>query len=504
MLWVFGRRDLEEEAWVRVKGLPLSLWTPSILRRVGDECGGFVAMDGPTERMEDLRWARLLVKTKRGTWPSSIEIEVEKITYLLPIWWEAMPLIRKKTEVYQSAEGCEEGDDGDARAGRRVEEWSSAGIEAQLRSDDVMDGLPDGKGRVLSGGGIQFGSLTRESENRADEGSNPSGPNGPIVRCSFRREGGPSPIPIFGSGASKLASSGGLGPMGRQKGPKGKEKALEESYGPRARLSMDLRVFSGPSSSGLQEKGAQRGGPPQRSGPKESNSGLLGVSTLSGLLVDANIELEFLRVREMETEIVQKANSLEELVDSALHKEVMRYEVLSSLGGLRVSGNSSSSMITLGRTPEGEFFDHSGEVREICQIDNDSQGQEAEGTRAYGSACWELVEFKGAQATAREQEGGSSQNEIQDERGEEDLDWQESSLVRFSHFLGFSTDGLENEILNFLTKIKKRREKIHSKGLLEKSRFERELKRLECSVNYEGDGKKKGSIQGKGMQMIIA
>ena len=46
--------DLEEEAWVRVKGLPLSLWTPSILRKVGDVCGGFVAMDGPTERMEDL------------------------------------------------------------------------------------------------------------------------------------------------------------------------------------------------------------------------------------------------------------------------------------------------------------------------------------------------------------------------------------------------------------------------------------------------------------------
>ncbi|RVW27487.1 hypothetical protein CK203_092042 [Vitis vinifera] len=352
-----------------VKGLPLSLWTPSILRRVGDECGGFVAMDGPTERMEDLRWARLLVKTKRGMWPSSIEIEVEKTTFLLPMWWEAMSLIRKKSEVCRSAEGCEEGDDGDARAGRRVEEWSSAGIKAQLRSDDVMDGLPDGKGRVLSGGRIQFGSLIRESENRADEGSNPSGPNGPIVRCSFRREGGPSPIPIFGSGASKLASSGGLGPMGRQKGPKGKEKALEESYGPRARLSMDQRVCSGPSSSGLQEKGAQRGGPPQRSGSKESNSGPLGVSAQSGLLVDANIELEFLRVREMETEIVQKANSLEELVDSALHKEVMRYEALSSLGGLRVSGNSSSSsMITLGRTPEGEFFDHSGEVREFVKL----------------------------------------------------------------------------------------------------------------------------------------
>ena len=209
----------------------------------------------------------------------------------------------------------------------------------------------------------------------------------------------------------------------------------------------------------------------------------------SGLFGEANIELEFLRAREKETEIAQKANPLEALVDSALQNEAMRYEALSSLGGLWDSGNPSlSSLLSLDQTPEGEFFDHSGKAREICQFDRDSQGQEAKDTRPNGSVCWELVEFKGALATAREQEGGSSQDEVQDERGEKDLDWQESSLARFSHFLGFSTDGMEKEILNFLSKIRKRMEKIHSKGLLEKSKFERELKRLECLVNYEGDG----------------
>ena len=34
-----------KEAWVKILGLPISLWVPSILRKVGDECGGFVAMD---------------------------------------------------------------------------------------------------------------------------------------------------------------------------------------------------------------------------------------------------------------------------------------------------------------------------------------------------------------------------------------------------------------------------------------------------------------------------
>ena len=40
--------------------------------------------------------------------------------------------------------------------------------------------------------------------------------------------------------------------------------------------------------------------------------------------------------------------------------------------------------------------------------------------------------------------------------------------------------------MDFLVKIRKRRERVHSKTLLEKSKFERELKRLECSITYEG------------------
>ena len=76
-------------------------------------------------------------------------------------------------------------------------------------------------------------------------------------------------------------------------------------------------------------------------------------------------------------------------------------------------------------------------------------------------------------------------------------------MAKFSHFLGFPTEGLEKEILSFLIKIRKRREKIHSKELLEKSKFKRELKKLEYSVNNEGGSKQKGSVQGNGSQIII-
>ena len=70
-------------------------------------------------------------------------------------------------------------------------------------------------------------------------------------------------------------------------------------------------------------------------------------------------------------------------------------------------------------------------------------------------------------------------------------------------FLGFSTEGLEKDILEFLVKIRKRRERVHSKTLLEKSKFERELKRLECSINYEEGRKQKGTMQGRGCQILV-
>ena len=46
-------------AWVRILGLPISLWVPSVLRRVGEECGGFLGVDPLTEKKEDLEWARI-------------------------------------------------------------------------------------------------------------------------------------------------------------------------------------------------------------------------------------------------------------------------------------------------------------------------------------------------------------------------------------------------------------------------------------------------------------
>ncbi|RVX23905.1 hypothetical protein CK203_000933 [Vitis vinifera] len=198
-------------------------------------------MDASMEKMENLRWARILVKTKRGELPSSIEIGVEETIYHFLLWWEVMPLIRQKPEDCRGAIDREERDDGGARAGRRVGQRRSQGTTTVRRCD----------GRAVGRDG--------QEENR---------------------------------------------PEGRRK----------------------LRLLRRPI-------------------------------------------------------------PLEALVDSALQNEAMRYEALSTLGGLWDSGNPSlPSLFSLGRTPEGEFFDHFGVIREVCQNGRESQGQGAAGTRASGSS----------------------------------------------------------------------------------------------------------------------
>ena len=147
-------------------GLPISLWVPSILRRVGEVCGGFLAIDPQTERMEELQWARILVKSYGEDLPNSLEIGVEKSTYYLSLWWEVLPSLRQNAENCSGSTDRLSGEvrgDVDACADPRVEEMANVWLEAQFR-------LVDGTGRQVNGASseaiinqVQKGSMTRPS-----------------------------------------------------------------------------------------------------------------------------------------------------------------------------------------------------------------------------------------------------------------------------------------------------------------------------------------------------
>ena len=80
--------EKKSEAWVRIVGLPISLWDRAILRKVGEKCGGFLAIDSQTEKLEELQWARILVKLNGEEIPSVVEIWVKGVCYSITLWWE--------------------------------------------------------------------------------------------------------------------------------------------------------------------------------------------------------------------------------------------------------------------------------------------------------------------------------------------------------------------------------------------------------------------------------
>ena len=91
------RKGAAQVEWVRVVGLPLHLWKTETLKRIGDACGGYLAMDKITELRRELSWARLLVKKTGFPRPNTINILEGLRSFELQIWWEVRPWV---TDVY--------------------------------------------------------------------------------------------------------------------------------------------------------------------------------------------------------------------------------------------------------------------------------------------------------------------------------------------------------------------------------------------------------------------
>ena len=87
----------KSEAWVRVVGLPVSLWEQDILRMIEEECKGFLAVDSQMEKIEELQWARLLVKHNGEELPNVVEVWVEELCYSVTPWWEVSSVMRVAT-----------------------------------------------------------------------------------------------------------------------------------------------------------------------------------------------------------------------------------------------------------------------------------------------------------------------------------------------------------------------------------------------------------------------
>ena len=69
---------------------------------------------------------------------------------------------------------------------------------------------------------------------------------------------------------------------------------------------------------------------------------------------------------------------------------------------------------------------------------------------------------------------------------------EDSCLFKFSEFLGVTTVGFEEEILKLMRKLEAQQEGDKRKGYPTETRCERELRKLECTVNYNGKSQNRG------------
>ena len=467
--------EARSEAWVRIVGLPVSLWDWDILRRVGEECGGFLAVDTQTEKLEELQWARILVKVNGDELPNAVEIWVDERCYVLTLWWEVRPLLRifpTEKSGKRAVVDVDIGGEADTRAGKHVvEEGNDTRLEVMIQSADGMQSQTYGSGRPMGSIRSHDGVLGRTRGGRPLLGGSPK--KGPVE----------VPLPslevdlAFGSFGPCLN-----GLCTRKDSGQTKDNGLNEEPG-----LVRVQPHSVPVGK------AQVG---EATSSKRLDPNCLGWPKLESSIF---WEKDGLRKQfEIEIQVVEKSKT-----DLALIEEASRYGNAFNLKGALVSGFSSPFSFFHCRTPEREYYDYSGTVCETVQGETPLCMLNASGfTEGKTVTQWELVEANNGCSEVSRAELRPDQSKPQEGRDWEEASWEESDLARFSNFLGFSTEGLEKDIMDFLVKIRKRRERIHSKSLLEKSKFERELRRLECSINYEGGKRQIGGRQGRGCQIL--
>ena len=180
------------------------------------------------------------------------------------------------------------------------------------------------------------------------------------------------------------------------------------------------------------------------------------------------------------------------MIDKVLRHEASRYIETSSLfvEGWELSSSTFSSGFDRAVLKEGAFAGFAsmivGEEQlplSIILVDGNNG---------------EMV-FEGEKSLVGEGVGGEFEDLLQDLEGK-GCRWDDSCLARFNKFLGFSTEGFEGEILNMLLRTKRRREQ-NNKGISGSIKFDRELKKLEWSINYNGARKEKSLVREGGARI---
>ena len=69
-------------------GLPLHLWSREVFKRIGETCGGFIAIDEKTIFFSQLQWTYILVRAIGNDLLGSLQVVVKHTCWTVRLWWE--------------------------------------------------------------------------------------------------------------------------------------------------------------------------------------------------------------------------------------------------------------------------------------------------------------------------------------------------------------------------------------------------------------------------------
>ena len=448
-----------KEVWVRVVGLPLHLWSREVFKRIGDCCGGFVAVDEETALFSQLQWARIMVKDSGMKWSGSMQVEAGNSRWELCLWWEAIPRVMQAGSSSRMQ----------TRSEREVRDEGGGASRAE---SGVREPHADFQKRGAEGK-VACGSETRKVDR--DWGRQTAVP---AVGCS-----GTGPGPMAGKGAL-LKGVGGLltkedaswaeGPSPLCHKSAGWTKGHEKHIGllkPEAHL--DFLREPDPSRASTETVGARA----------ELEKDPLVAGSVGG---------------------VEPPLGHLKSTDDALLNEASRYPRNFKLPIFSMGfGASSPSSPFLGSDDDvlGKVRANSGLVEAVEETrSRDSPREEwmvdlsvledrnlsprASGGEANGSDL-AIVPFGGVLESPLVETMA-----LQVEVGDGEEEWSSSCLAKFSHCLGMPTVGFEEEILYLLRRMrgrieKKNQDRENKKTKSSVSKSSRELKKLEWTVSYK-------------------
>ncbi|WJZ85239.1 hypothetical protein VitviT2T_004785 [Vitis vinifera] len=203
-----------KEAWVRVVGLPLHLWSREVFKLIGDGCGGLINVDEKTFSMANLQWARLLVRVEGRDFPSSVQLVEGSGCYSIQLWWEVQPWY---SQVMPVGSGCRKGD-------TETEDEEGSGL-----GDVCRGNVLEKEAQLVEQMGIQSEPPCGSSSKGATVFSMEPAARGPGVEETC----GEDRLENRGQGAGKVVIRGGvgLGPAAIKVGPDNGEAQIRSRLG---------------------------------------------------------------------------------------------------------------------------------------------------------------------------------------------------------------------------------------------------------------------------------